>query len=111
MSRAAAPSRLWARGGRMRFTCCRWIAYAVALAGPALAQPPALISRAMPRVEMSVGVTRLFHGPGPDLERAMSRLGLDHDDPPLKSPRTSPKDFLPVFAQLQVGVAERAMVG
>lgn len=95
----------------MRFTCLRWIAYAVALAGPALAQPPTLISREMPRVEMSVGITHLFGGPGRDLERAMSRLGLDHDAAPLKSPRTSPRDFLPVFAQLQVGVAERAMVG
>ena len=95
----------------MRFTCFRWIAYVVALAGPALAQPPTLISREMPRAEMSVGITRLFGGPGRDLERAMSRLGLDHDEAPLKSPRTSPRDFLPVFAQLQVGVAERAMVG
>jgi hypothetical protein len=65
----------------------------------------------MPRVEMSVGVTRLFGGPGGDVERALSRLGLDHDESLLKSPRTFPRDFLPVFAQLQVGVAEHAMVG
>jgi hypothetical protein len=96
----------------VRFTCLRWIAYAVAMAGPALAQPPTLISREMPRVELSVGAGPEYGGPGGHLEREMTRLGLDHDDGMLKRPKTSPRDTIPgAFAQLHVGVTRHAMVG
>lgn len=95
----------------MRFTCLRWIAYTVAVAGPALAQPPTLISREMPRVELSVGAGSIKGGPSPHIEREMTRLGLDQRDGLLKRPHTSLSEFLPVFAQVQVGVARHAMVG
>jgi len=95
----------------VRFTCLRWITYALALAVPALAQPT-LISREMPHVELSVGAGRILGGPGAHVEREMTRLGLNHGAGLLEMPRTSTTDSIPgAFAQIHVGVAPHAMVG
>jgi hypothetical protein len=95
----------------MRFTCLRWLAYALALGVPALAQPPAPMSREMPRVELSVGLGSVRGGPAHQVEREMTRLGLDHRDGLLERPKTSFIDFPPAFAQVHVGVRRHTMVG
>src|SRR6187549_1668566 len=95
----------------MRFTCLRWLTYVLALGVPALAQPPTLVSREMPHVEMSAGVGSIERGPASQIEREMTRLGLDHRDGLLERPHTSFTDFLPAFAQVHVGVGRHTMVG
>jgi hypothetical protein len=95
----------------MRFTCLRWLTYALALGVPALAQPPTLMSREMPRAEMSVGLGSVRGGPAGQVEREMTRLGLDHRDGLLESPKTSFIDFPPAFAQVHVGVTRHTMAG
>src|SRR5215211_4410135 len=95
----------------MPFTCLRWLTYALALAVPALAQPPTLISHEMPHVEMSAGLGSIRGGPAPHIERELTRLGLDHRDGLLESPHTSFKELPAAFAQLHVGVRRHAMVG
>jgi hypothetical protein len=95
----------------MRFTCLRWLFYVLALGGPALAQPPTLISREMTHLEMSVGLGSIKGGPASRLEREMTRLGLDHREGLVKRPTTSIMDFPPAFAQVHVGVRRHAMVG
>jgi hypothetical protein len=95
----------------MRFTCVRWLAYALALGVPALAQPPTVMSREMPRVELSVGLGSVRGGPGPQVERELTRLGLDHREGQAKQPHTSWVDFPPAFAQVHVGVKRHMMVG
>ena len=95
----------------MRFTCVRWLIYGVALGVPALAQPPTLISREMPHVEMSAGLGSVKGGPAAQVERQLTHLGLDQRDGLLKRPQTSLSEFLPAFAQVHVGVAPNVMVG
>jgi hypothetical protein len=95
----------------MRFTCLRWLAYTLALGVPALAQPPTLISREMPHVEMSVGLGSVRKGPAPQIERELTRLGLNQRDGLLKWPQTSFMEFPPAFAQVHVGVRRHVMVG
>jgi hypothetical protein len=95
----------------MRFTSLRFGIYTLCLAAPTLAQPPTLMSREMPRVEMSVGLGSVRGGPAGQVEREMTRLRLDHREGPLESPKTSFIDFPPAFAQVHVGVRRHTMVG
>ncbi len=95
----------------MRFTCLRWLTYGLALGVPALAQPPTPVSREMTHLEVSVGLGAVKGGPGPQVERELTRLGLDHRDGQLKQPHTSWVDFPPAFAQIHVGVKRHMMVG
>jgi len=94
----------------VRFTCLRWLTYGIAVAVPALAQP-STVSRAMPYVELSIGAGGVRGGAAVQVEREFTRLGLDHGNALVKSPHTSPADFIPVFAQLQLGVRRHTMVG
>src|SRR5262245_2312240 len=70
MGRRAQP------GGGMRFTSVRVLVYTIAMAVPAVAQPPTPMSREMSQIEVSIGADGMFAGPGIDLERQMIQLGL-----------------------------------
>jgi hypothetical protein len=94
----------------VRFTCLRWLTYGIAFAVPALAQPIPL-SHEMPRVEASVGAGAVYGGASTQVERKFTEFGLNHGGGLSRSPQTSPTDFFPVFAQLQLGVREHTMVG
>jgi hypothetical protein len=93
----------------MRLVPVRTAVYLALFALPAVAQPPTLISSEMPHVELSVGLGGMTAGSGIDLERRMTDLGLVSRASTLTYPRTTPMPGL--FAQVQVGVAEHAMVG
>ena len=95
----------------MRFTCLRWLTYTLALGVPALAQPPTLISREMPHVAMSVVRGSVRKGPAPQVERELTRLGLNQRDGLLEWPQTSFMEFPPAFAQVHVGVRRHVVVG
>lgn len=96
----------------MRFTWVRVLAYTIAMAVPAVAQQPTLMTDEMSHVELSVGAGAMFAGPGGDLERRMVDLGLRSRQGRLQYPLTEPPNVVPgVFAQVNVGLSTHAMLG
>ena len=95
----------------MRTVLLRTIVYLAVCALPAVAQPT-LMSREMPRVEVSAGASAIYAGPGVDLEQRMLQLGLQSRFAGFSYPNTSPPAPVPgLFAQICVGVAQHAMLG
>lgn len=96
----------------MRAVPIRMVVYLAVCALPALAQPPTLMSKEMPHVEVSVGAAEMAGGPGRDLEKGMIALGLQSRWGPYTYPYTEPPNILPgAFAQVNVGVTPHTMAG
>jgi hypothetical protein len=82
----------------MRFTSVRFLAYTIALAIPAVAQPTPMSSE-MTHAELSVGVDGMSAGPAGDLARGMTQIL-----PP-------PTVVSGLFAQVNVGKSRHTMIG
>jgi hypothetical protein len=96
----------------MRLVPLRVAVYVAMFALPAVAQQPTRISDEMPHAELAVGAGGMALGPGRDLERTMTELGLASRLGKFVYPYTEPPNIVPgVFAEFHVGVGPHAMVG
>jgi hypothetical protein len=100
----------------MKLVPIRTVVYLAAFALPAVAQAPSVTmsrtSQEMSRLEVSVGAVGMEAGPGRDLEKQMTALGLQSGLGRYGYPFTEPPNIIPgAFLQANVAMTVHTMAG